>query len=128
MTGLPGSVSGACFAEGAFPSAPSLPSTGSAAGRPASFARFLGTMEDTDFSRPCIIGYGLCGLPDADHPIPRMAGQEISRFPCKEFPYVHGAYDHARPEQALVRARPPVLPSPLSHRVGALDAYPFAAQ
>ena len=110
------------------------PSTGSAAGRPALFVGFSGTMEESDFSRPCIIGCGLFGLPDADHPIPPVSGaigmarREISRFPCKEFPCVHEVYDHARPVQALARARPSVLPSPLSHRVGALDAYPFAAQ
>ena len=41
---------------------------------------------------------------------------------------MHGVYDHARPVRALANARPPVLPSPLTHRVGASDAYSFAAQ
>ncbi len=51
----------------AFPNASSLPSTNSAARLRALFAGFVGTMEESDFSRPCIIGYGLFGLPDADH-------------------------------------------------------------
>ena len=42
----------------AFPSAPALGSTGSAAGRPALFVGFIATMAESDFSRPCIIGYG----------------------------------------------------------------------
>ena len=41
-----------------FPLAPALGSTGSAAGRPASFAGFIATTAGSDFSRPCIIGYG----------------------------------------------------------------------
>ncbi len=51
----------------AFPNASPLPSTNSAARLRALFAGFVGTMEESDFSRPCIIGYGLFGLPDADH-------------------------------------------------------------
>ncbi len=50
-----------------FPNASSLPSTNSAARLRALFAGFLGTMEESDFSRPCVISYGLFGLPDADH-------------------------------------------------------------
>ena len=41
----------------AFPSAPALRSTGSAAGRPALFAGFLATMAESDFSGSCIIGF-----------------------------------------------------------------------
>ena len=42
----------------AFPLAPALRSTGSAAGRPALFVGFIAVMAGSDFSRPYIIGYG----------------------------------------------------------------------
>src|SRR5215467_3453634 len=42
----------------AFPLVPTLRSTGSSTGRPASFVGFLATMMGSDFSGPCIIGYG----------------------------------------------------------------------
>jgi hypothetical protein len=75
----------------AFPSAPALGSTGSAAGFPALFVGFLATMAGSDFSRPCIIGYGSspsrCG-PAADM---RPVGREISRFPGKERPCMPGS-------------------------------------
>ena len=45
-------------ARPAFPSAPSLRSAGSAGARAPLFAGFPATMEGSDFSRPCIIGYG----------------------------------------------------------------------
>ena len=49
----------------AFPSAPALRSTGSAADRPALFVGFIATMAGSDFSRPCIAG-SAPRLPDAD--------------------------------------------------------------
>src|SRR5215472_13059510 len=42
----------------AFPLAPALGSTGSAAVGTALFVGFTATMAESDFSRPCIIGYG----------------------------------------------------------------------
>jgi len=42
----------------AFPLAPALGSTGSAAVGTALFVGFPATMAESDFSRPCIIGYG----------------------------------------------------------------------
>ena len=42
----------------AFPLVPALRSTGSAADRSALFAGFTATMARSDFSCPCIIGYG----------------------------------------------------------------------
>src|SRR6266436_9253674 len=42
----------------AFPLAPALGSTGSAAVGTALFVGFIATMAESDFSRPCIIGYG----------------------------------------------------------------------
>jgi len=50
----------------AFPLVSALGSTGSAADRSALFAGFTATMAESDFLRPCIIGYGSspsrCGL------------------------------------------------------------------
>src|SRR5262249_17216119 len=42
----------------AFSLAPALRSTASAAGRPALFGGFVATMAESDFSCPCIIGFG----------------------------------------------------------------------
>src|ERR1700724_4575231 len=42
----------------AFPSVPALRSTNSAADRSALFVGFTATMAESDFSCPCIIGYG----------------------------------------------------------------------
>ena len=47
----------------ALPLAPPLPSIASAAGRPALFGDFPGTMGGSDFHRPCIIGLGHSALP-----------------------------------------------------------------
>ena len=44
----------------AFPLAPPLPSTVSAAGAPALFDSFFGTMSRSDFPCPCIIGLACC--------------------------------------------------------------------
>ena len=41
-----------------FPSVPALRSTNSATDRPALFVGFTATMAGSDFSHPCIIGYG----------------------------------------------------------------------
>src|SRR6266404_1319035 len=64
----------------AFLSVPLLPFTGSAAGGPALFAGFAGTISESDFFAPFIIGYGLrpsrCGPGtasqggDEDIPVP----------------------------------------------------------
>ena len=67
----------------AFPSASPLPATGSATGFPALFVGFPGTTEESDCSRPGVIGFGLFGLPDADRPIPwdGRAGRPGGRSP-----------------------------------------------
>src|SRR5258705_12688256 len=67
-----------------FPSALSLRSTDSASGCPILFVSFIATVERSDFSGPCVIGFDSC-LPDADHSEKTGAvGLEISRFPNKE--------------------------------------------
>ena len=74
----------------AFPSAPALRSTGSAAGCPALFVGFLATMAESDFPGPCIIGFGSspsqCGPAHS-----RMARPGISRFPPKELRHMPGS-------------------------------------
>ena len=80
----PGSVSGACPAASRFPLATALSSTTSAAGPPALFGGFSGTMAMSDFPSPCIIGVRpwtfRCGL-RRDCP-QTMAGSPGSRARC----------------------------------------------
>jgi hypothetical protein len=84
----------------AFPSAPALGSTDSAAGCPALFIGFPATMAGSDFSRSCIIG---CGSSPSRHgPVQHtylslLADREISRFPHKERPHMPKFFDHAGP-------------------------------
>ena len=69
----------------AFLAIPPLPSIDSAAGRPALFANFVGTISESDFSSSYIIDFG-SRLPDAGRrriPPPTVK-LEISRFPRKE--------------------------------------------
>jgi len=70
----------------AFPLAPALGSTNSAAGFPALFAGFIATTARPDFSRPCIIGFGSESLPDADQdgqwPVVK---RETSQVPTRSF-------------------------------------------
>ena len=92
-----------------FPSAPALRSTGSAAGRPALFAGFLATMAGSDFSRPCITGYG--SSPSRCGPVREvLVGREISRFPRKERPCMPGSLTTPG-RRALALTRPFVWPS-----------------
>ncbi len=87
----------------AFPSAPSLGSTDSAAARAALFAGFSATMEGSDFSGPFIAGFNLFGLPDADRPY-LAAGPEISRFPYKELRRMPGPLTTRSPRATRVDA------------------------
>ena len=111
----------------AFPSVPALGSTGSAADRSALFVGFSATMAESDFSRPCIIGYGsspsrcgpaaACRRPDARSPGSRARSVRT----CQGL----------RPRRAvgaLAITRPPVLPSASSNGVGARNIVLFAAQ
>src|SRR6266404_2072716 len=61
----------------AFPLAPALGSTGSAVAGTTLFVGFLATMAESDFSRPCIIGYGRAvwhGVGDWGHQYRRVHG------------------------------------------------------
>jgi hypothetical protein len=76
------------------PHDPALLSTGSAAGRPALFASFPGTMGESDFSDPCITVYG----PGLHRAARRPAGGgRIGdlRFPCKRRARMPGSIDDA---------------------------------
>ena len=70
----------------AFPLVPALGSTGSAAFAPALFAGFTATMTGSDFSCPCIIGFGSspsrCGPTYSAH-AHAAARHEISQLPMR---------------------------------------------
>ena len=94
----------------AFSSVPSLGSTNSGSGRPLPFAGFPATMEGSDFSSPCITGFGSspsrCG-PDftdpgrrRDLPVPVQGAYAYA-----------GVYDRAGPSRhSRWRAWPCCLP------------------
>src|SRR5256886_918671 len=90
----------------AFPLASALGSTGSAAVETALFVGFPATMAESDFSRPCIIGYGSspsrCG-PGGNC---RTVDREISRFPRKERLHMPGSSTTpGRSDLAMVRPK-----------------------
>src|SRR5262245_34844639 len=73
---------------------PALGSTGSAAGRPALFVGFAATMAESDFPRPCLIGFG--SSPSRRGPEQRAlpalpADRGTSRFPYKKLPHMPGS-------------------------------------
>ena len=70
----------------AFSLASALRSTASAADRPALFGGFVATMAESDFSCPCIIGFG--SSPSRCGPVGSaacVAGHEISQVPTPSF-------------------------------------------
>jgi hypothetical protein len=86
------------LARPVFSSAPSLGSAGSDLGCPTPFAGFPATMEGSDFSRPCITGFGSspsrCG-PGRDRP-----GQTRDLPVPGQGAYAHaGVYDRAGPSR-----------------------------
>jgi len=95
----------------AFPLVPALRSTGSAAGCPAAFVGFVATMAGSDFSRPCIIGFGLPAFPmrTAAH---RRGGRTGDLPVPAQGASVHaGVSDHAGPpERSRWRAPSCCLP------------------
>jgi len=79
-----------------FPLAPALGSISSADGLPSLFADFPATMAGSDFSGPCITGFGLPAFPMRT--APRGAAEpEISRFPCRKCRRRARVSDHAGP-------------------------------
>src|SRR5436853_465377 len=75
---------GTCFGRPAFPLVSALGSANSAADRSALFAGFAATMTESDFSCPCIIGYGSspsrCGPPYLAHTRQRRPDRRYPRF------------------------------------------------
>lgn len=67
-----------------------LPSSNSSAF--ASFAAFSGTMSRSDFSVAFMSGFPALPFPDRSAPSDTA---EISRFPFRKFPNVHGVFDYA---------------------------------
>ena len=66
------------------------PCSTDAASRPALFTSFTATMAESDFPRPCIIGYG--SSPSRCVPgFWRLVRRGISRFPCNELPHMPGS-------------------------------------
>src|SRR5436190_7832792 len=96
----------------AFPSASALGSTGSAASCPALFVGFPATMAESDFSRPCIIGYG--SSPSRCGPA-AIAERSIARPPGSRAKSVCTCQvlRPRRVERALAMMRLFVLPSAL---------------
>ena len=74
-----------------FPLAPALGSTGSAAVGTALFVGFTATTAESDFSRPCIIGYGSSPSRCETGGCCRTVDREIFRFPYKERPHMPGS-------------------------------------
>ena len=80
----------------AFPLAPALGSIDSADSRLSLFADFPATMAGSDFSSPCIIGFGSPAFPMRTA-LSQTASHEISRFPGRKFRRRARVSDHAGP-------------------------------
>src|SRR3981189_412892 len=96
----------------AFPSAPALGSTDSAADRSAAFTGFTATTAGSDFSRSCIIGYG--SSPSRCGPWGRRVHRPNVRPPrFRRLPFVRDVFfDHGRASVPRI-AGPHMLPSTL---------------
>ncbi len=94
----------------AFPSAPALRTTGSAAGVPALFAGFITTTAGPDFSCPCVTGYG--SSPSRRGPDDISLVRSDTRPPrFRRVPFVRdGVFDHGR-AMAPRMTMPHMLPS-----------------
>src|SRR5512134_2621710 len=113
----------------ALPLVPPLPSIASAAAETALFGDFTGTMGESDFPWPYIIGLRVrpcrCGPPGTDfreRPARGAPGSRTSGFhACERSQTTQGRL-------GLALAPQPVLPSAYLHSVGTLDGKLFAAQ
>ena len=108
---VPGSASGACFAVSRSPRPPPFAPPTPPRPNAALFAGFIATMAGSDFSRPCIIGFG--SSPSRCGPRPLVAARPGARSPGSRARSVH-ACQGLRPRRAgppLAMARRTVLPS-----------------
>ena len=80
----------------AFPLAPTLGSIDSAGSCLPLFADFPATMAGSDFSWPCVIGFGSPAFP-LRTAFSLAASHEISRFPCRKCRRRARVSDHAGP-------------------------------
>jgi len=95
----------------AFPSAPALRSTVSAADRSAMFVGFIATMPGSDFSRPCAGGVGSSPSRRGPMAVAPVVGHETSRFPRRERPHMPGSSTTpGRPRRSRSRTRTCRLP------------------
>src|SRR5271165_5436172 len=94
----------------AFPSAPALRSPCSVPGCPVSFAGFIATTAGSDFSRPCIVGYG--SSPSRRGPHDRPIVRSDTRSPrFRRVPFVRdGVFDPDRASAPRITV-PHMLPS-----------------
>ena len=84
-------------------------------------------MAESDFSRPCIIGYGSSPSRCGPAAIAEAVDREISRFPRKERLHMPGSLiTPGRPGLAL--SRPDMLPSTLCTASAPQNETPIAAQ
>src|SRR5271166_6222115 len=108
----------------AFPLVPALRSTGSAAAGAALFAGFIATISGSDFSCPCIIGYG--SSPSRRGPDSPKAIRSDARSPrFRPVPFVRdGVFDHDGVWVPRI-AVPHILPSALGDGLGLRDFQNF---
>src|SRR5208337_715274 len=108
----------------AFPLVPALRSTGSAAVGTALFAGFIATISGSDFSCPCIIGYG--SSPSRRGPDSPKAIRSDARSPrFRPVPFVRdGVFDHDGVWVPRI-AVPHILPSALGDGLGLRDFQNF---
>jgi hypothetical protein len=116
VTRRPGSHVRSVLCRPAFPSAPVLGSTRSAAAMAALSAGFPATMAGSRSARPCITGYGSshprCGPATAAPPRPGVRSPRSGAPFRRKQRLAHArVFDHSDPEGRSRMTRPPVLPS-----------------
>ena len=114
----------------AFLSGAVLGSTNSAAGCPVLFVGFIATTTASDFSSPCIIGFGSspsrCGPRTNGFPSP-VVSREISQFPYKKLLRMPGSTTTPGRSDARTSA-PSRVAFRCAQSVSARDQTTFAAQ
>ncbi len=99
-----------------------LPSTASEDKLP-SFGGFAGTMQPSDFPETCMSDVRHSAFSDRPGPSSRPGVSGISRFPCEEFPHMHGVSDCAGPSHDSRLAPCLVSPSAQVNSVGVPNGF-----